>query len=133
MSKTCIKCNKEKDLKDFFQRHNQCKDCMKIYQRAYLQTEAGKIAMRRYNQSRKGKKNKKRYSNKYQNLNPRKVIAQNALNCAIKAGKINRESCGICGSIVNVHGHHSDYDQLLDVIWLCQQHHVYLHKTLKEA
>ena len=66
-----------------------------------------------------------RYRNKY----PHKVKAQNHLNNAIKYGKMVRgEYCQICGIKTNTHAHHSDYSYFFDVIWVCWQCHIKIHK-----
>ena len=49
----------------------------------------------------------------------------------IKAGKMIRESCIICG-LSKTEGHHDDYDKPLEVEWLCMTHHRALHKILRE-
>lgn len=43
-------------------------------------------------------------------------------NLAIRSGELIRRPCEVCGS-VNVHVHHRDYSNHLDVMWLCEQHH----------
>ncbi len=59
--------------------------------------------------------------------NPEGYRARYTLNNAVRAGRLERESCELCGSDENVHGHHHDYSQPLDVQWLCAfchaQHH----------
>jgi len=58
-----------------------------------------------------------------------KVI--NKLNWAVKTGKVKRpEKCRCCGQKGKVQGHHSDYDKPLDVIWLCNNCHNFLHSQL---
>src|SRR4051794_16495518 len=45
---------------------------------------------------------------------------------AIKAGKIPKLPCQICGK-KDVFGHHLDYDKPLEIVWLCQRHHTAIH------
>lgn len=100
----------------------------KTAQRRYNETDAGRkvrrTARRRYKQSEKGKKAQLRYRLK----NPQKVVAHNALNQAIRAGKLERGLCEVCGTIFDVHGHHANYNEPLNVAWLCNQHHSTLHE-----
>ena len=39
-------------------------------------------------------------------------------------GIIEIMSCVICGSAENLEMHHQDYNNYLDVTWLCRKHHV---------
>lgn len=41
---------------------------------------------------------------------------------ALKAGKLKKKSCEVCG-VKNVHAHHEDYSKPLEVRWLCPLHH----------
>ncbi|MDK1020209.1 MAG: hypothetical protein QGD90_01045 [Candidatus Hydrogenedentes bacterium] len=56
--------------------------------------------------------------------------AQDALNHAVKGGKIIRRSCSACGA-PKAQAHHKDYSQPLDVVWLCQRCHAKEHRTHK--
>lgn len=58
--------------------------------------------------------------------NPAAYRAQNAVNSAIRDGKIKKEGCLFCSS-PKVHGHHEDYAKPLDVVWLCAKCHHRLH------
>ena len=44
-------------------------------------------------------------------------------NHAIKAGRLVRQPCEVCGADDKVHAHHDDYSKPLDVRWLCPEHH----------
>ncbi len=41
---------------------------------------------------------------------------------ALKAGRLTRQPCEVCG-VMRVHAHHDDYAQPLSVRWLCPTHH----------
>ena len=56
-----------------------------------------------------------------------KYFARTCLNNAIRAGRINREPCAMCGKEQS-QGHHSDYSQPLLIVWLCGDCHRKLHK-----
>ena len=62
-----------------------------------------------------------------------KILEQKAwwtFRDAIKSGKIKRQPCEICGDKKS-DGHHPDYKNPLEVIWLCRIHHAELHRTLR--
>lgn len=62
---------------------------------------------------------------KYADNNRIKRLAKDAVNNAIRSGKLVKELCW-CGSS-KVQGHHEDYNKPLEVIWLCIKHHKELH------
>lgn len=72
-------------------------------------------------------KNKSRYLKIQKQRYPEKVLARGILRDAVKHGKIIRGPCEVCGKDKDVHGHHEDYSQPLNVKWLCREHHFKLH------
>ena len=44
----------------------------------------------------------------------------------VKAGKINKKPCIVCGN-KNVIAHHEDYNNPFKVIWICDKHHKEYH------
>lgn len=60
---------------------------------------------------------------------PHRRSAQSALGAALKAGRIMKQPCLICGS--KAEAHHPDYSTPLDVVWLCSQHHKQAHALAK--
>lgn len=59
--------------------------------------------------------------------NREKVNAQARVRYAIKRGKLARQPCQVCGEAKS-HGHHTDYNKPLEVVWLCALHHAKQHK-----
>ncbi len=65
--------------------------------------------------------------------NPEKKAAREAVSSAIRAGRMVRQPCEVCGiehgfvrsdgTKVRVEAHHDNYDRPLEVRWLCGQHH----------
>ena len=47
---------------------------------------------------------------------------------AVKAGRLVRQPCEVCGAL-EVEAHHDDYSKPLDVRWLCPEHHRTHHAT----
>lgn len=52
----------------------------------------------------------------------RRRRARTALNNALRAGRVERGPCDVCGHDV-VEAHHEDYAEPLKVRWLCKIHH----------
>jgi hypothetical protein len=61
---------------------------------------------------------------------PEQVIARSAVSNAIRAGRLIRQSCIVCGK--KAQAHHDDYSKPLDVIWLCPAHHMERHRQQRE-
>jgi len=81
------------------------------------------------------------YSRKYRKENPKyeqdqrakhrhKMNARAKVQYAVRVGKIVKEKCEVCGD-VNTQGHHDDYSKPLVVRWLCVEHHMEVHSTMK--
>jgi uncharacterized protein YdaT len=58
--------------------------------------------------------------------NPEKYAAHVTLNNAVRAGKVKKQPCEVCGSTTRVHAHHDDYSKPLEVRWRCPLHHAEL-------
>lgn len=61
--------------------------------------------------------------------NEQKNATRAATQAAIAAGALVKQPCEVCGS-VNVHAHHVDYSDPLNIKWLCQRHHIEEHRRL---
>ena len=148
--KVCFKCEIEKPLNEFY-RHkkmadghlNKCKDRTKMdvrtnyrknskHYREYDRKRAmrpDRIAMRRmYRTTPEGKLAVARSHKTYRNKYPERYAATNAVNNAIRDGKLTRPNhCEKCGIECRPHGHHDDYSKPLDVRWLCDPCHKEVH------
>ena len=82
-------------------------------QRLWRRTKKGKFLT---------KEREKRYAKKYRF----KRLAKDAVNNAVRSGKLIKMPCVKCGSIKS-QGHHPDYNKPLEVIWLCHEHHHEIH------
>lgn len=67
----------------------------------------------------------------YYAQNPEKVWAHNTLFTEIRAGRMERQPCEVCGD-PRADAHHSDYSKPYDVRWLCRRHHVEVHARVRE-
>ncbi|QGY29798.1 hypothetical protein CUN67_13020 [Pantoea cypripedii] len=96
--------------------------------------------------ARKNREKKRASNNRYQAKNsanrsettakwranhPQKKAAHQAVQTAVRNGKLTKKPCQECGSTHRIHAHHDDYSQPLDVIWLCHQHHMARHAMLR--
>lgn len=73
-----------------------------------------------------------RVTTQWRKNNPEAYKAQNAVNNAVRDGRLTKGPCSICGTGVHVHGHHKDYSKQLDVTWLCAKCHQRIHATFPE-
>lgn len=63
----------------------------------------------------------------WRRANPAKYDAHLAVQRAVKAGELEKQTCEVCG-LVAVDAHHDQYDEPLKVRWLCRRHHTRLHR-----
>jgi hypothetical protein len=63
-----------------------------------------------------------------------RIAARRTVRNAIKAGRLERKPCEVCGDL-EVQAHHDDYSQPLKVRWVCVAHHRLIHmtKTLRNS
>jgi len=132
-TKICFKCGKEKPL-DLFYAHpkmrdghlNKCKECTKrdVKIRSIVKSDYIKEYEKMRNQTSKRKQKIALYAKRDKEKNPDRARARNAVNNAIRNGKLKKSyTCEICGAIGPTHAHHYDYSRPLDVIWLCPKCH----------
>jgi hypothetical protein len=138
--KTCFKCLTQKPLSEFY-RHaqmgdghlNKCKECTKKdatatrlakidYYRSYDRRRA---SMPHRVQMRKGT------TARYKAQHPNRRAAHVAVGSAVKCGRLVPLPCFLCGD--KAEAHHVDYDQPLQVIWLCPAHHKQAHAMARKA
>jgi hypothetical protein len=82
-----------------------------------------------YAQSPRGRERGAAAKKAWRARNPRKYKAQNAVNNAIRDGRLVKpQHCEVCGATGKIHGHHDDYDKLLEVRWVCPPCHKEIHK-----
>ena len=146
--KTCTKCEISKPSNDF--RVNEkmldglnswCKTCSnkatEAYRRkdmdAYRARDRAKYARRMQKLRGEG------YvvgepSNRSKALDPEfiklKRDARKTTRRAVARGLLTKTACHTCGD-VEVEDHHPDYSRPLDVVWLCREHHMEIHKALE--
>lgn len=152
-TKVCTRCKMGKSLNDFYKarrnrdgRKSWCKQCEINYSREYYQDGRGKEAKRHYDQSPKGRANQKRsdssakgkarharyntsekgkaYFKKARENHPGRTKARDAINNAVKDGKmphVKTLNCFNCGKQAEEYHHYKGYNEryYLDVQPVC--------------
>ena len=115
-------------------RYNKIKEAHSKVVRKYrlLHPEKLKTAHQKWRAANPNKVKKYMYegNTKYRNNNPIKIKARKLLQYAVKIGKIKKLHCCICHSI-KAQAHHTDYNKPLEVMWLCEKHHIAWHKIFE--
>ena len=149
--KNCSKCKTEKSKAEFSKNRStedglkhQCKTCIAEYyqssreeirqkHKVYYLSNKKEIFQQQseYNQTPDGRDSQHKGSREQWLKFPEKHKARQAVNNAIRDGRLTRPPiCESCFREKLVHGHHADYDKHLDVDWLCIKCHTELHKEL---
>ena len=126
--KTCSKCGEVKPLNEFpwrtsenrelNGRHGQCRQCLTEYRREHFKKKSGTSLTNAEIQST------------YRQKHPDRVKAKNAVKTAIAKGSLERlPYCENCGKWCKVEAHHFDYEEPLNVQWLCKKCHTTEHLT----
>ncbi len=132
---------------DFYRQTNgnlqrDCKDCWKAYVKAnrlaraaqYAEYERGRAnlphrveARQAYAATPQGRANGNRAKLAFTARFPFKKKASEAVNNAVRDGRLSKKPCEVCGD-VKAQAHHDDYSKPLEVRWLCPKHHAEWHK-----
>jgi len=135
MGKFCKYCGKEKDIDEFSKhpktkdgRSPKCKECTSAFVRGWYRKT---ISTRIENEKKRSKTpERKEFRSKYQKEEREKKSlyfkARNAVNIAVRDGRIRKQPCKRCGA-VKTEAHHHDYSKPLDVEWLCRPCHMAEH------
>jgi hypothetical protein len=133
MLKNCSKCEVLVEFADDYpsRRGYWCKPCKSAYN----------VDSARRNRETKRKNNNAYHSRisakraeataKWRASHPEKRIAHQAVQTAVRNGSLKKKPCEVCGSTVRIHAHHDNYEKKLDVIWVCQTHHMERHAMLE--
>lgn len=149
--KTCPRCKETKPLSEFYKNRSEkdghggwCKSCALKQTKIYQKTEKGKATVKRRHQSEKGKTvqkcyrqtkkyktYQKHYQKRYRICHPERQKAMDAVNNAIKNGKlphVNTQLCYYCPNPAQQY-HHWSYlpEYWLDVVPICIKCHRKIH------
>jgi hypothetical protein len=144
--KQCYGCDKIKGLNNFYKNAassdghmSRCIDCIKEYQQA---KKAAEDALRPAGWKQKTK-DKASYQKEWTAANPgymtlkkkewwqknrERLKIKDAVRYAVKTGKLVKLPCIECGEL-KVEAHHPNYENALDVVWLCRKHHNEIHNV----
>lgn len=118
--KKCSQCNQIKPLSEFYKNKNyakgycaRCKNCIS-----------------KYNKTPRGKEVCLKSVLNYMKNHPERKKARVRANTLMRSGKIRKaHMCSLCKAInVPLHKHHSDYNRLDHIDWLCIDCHSKTHK-----
>jgi hypothetical protein len=136
-SKKCFKCGDVKLLSSFYKHPqmgdghlNKCKSCARSDVRSNRKENVDYY--REYDRDR-GNRQGYQYTREYREKYPNKYRAHNLVNNSIRDKKLFKKPCEICGTEKDIHAHHDDYLEPLNVRWLCCAHHSQWHKENGEA
>ena len=137
--KSCIKCGTDKPFAEFYLHEGMtdghegaCKECRRIYSRKNRQVSE---YYKTYKKNRKVPRLEIEGIIRNTKLRRKEIkgyrYAHKIIRLRIKAGKLQRQPCEMCGSTIRIHAHHDDYSKPLDVMWLCGVHHQARHAFLR--
>lgn len=140
--KTCSTCGDSKDLSEFQTRKaskdgltSSCKSCLKARDSARYEKERDirLSRMKSYVATPEGRDAHIRAVAAWRDRNKLRYAAHIILNNAIKAGSvIPWPVCALPDCASKPEAHHPDYNNPLDVVWLCSKHHKETHALVKE-
>lgn len=138
--KKCFKCGRELPLSEFYAHDRmkegclgKCKECTRKDVRANRIKNIDNI--REYDRKRFQNPERKAkvaiYQKRMRKRNPHKYKATNAVNNAIRDGRLTRpDKCSLCGKECKPEAHHPDYSKPLEVEWYCRKCHRTIHGAL---
>lgn len=131
--KKCFKCDAVLPIVNFY-RHpkmsdgylNKCKACARYDVRQ--NRKARRDYYVEYDRARSKKPERIEAISRSSRKDVVKHRARITLQNAVARGKVKRLPCEQCGK-QPADAHHPDYRKPLDVVWLCRQHHMDLHRV----
>lgn len=136
--KVCKNCEITKPVREFYKTASGspmhiCKQCHKERMKINRLTNP---SVQAYDRERAKTPERKaqaaRVSTEWRQNHPDAYRAQNAVNNAVRDGKLFKQPCAICSTDKNVHAHHEDYSRPLDVKWLCAKCHHRIHSVFPQ-
>jgi len=137
-SKNCFKCQTIKPITEFYKHNsmldgylNKCKQCTKNDVAKHRLKNIEKI--REYDRIRAKTPVRIKQANEisfaWRKEDKRRMKCHNSVTRAIKKGTLIKKPCIRCNSEKSL-AHHENYDEPLNVMWLCQICHKIRHKEL---
>lgn len=121
--KVCVRTSVQKNRKDNI-------DYYQEYERGRANLTHRVKARSDYSKTEGGKEASHRSSKRYRERNPAIYRAHGIVNNAVRDRLLAKpDNCSKCGASGKIHGHHSDYNKPLEVIWFCESCHAEWHRN----
>lgn len=129
MIKQCTRCRFWRSARDFSRSaraadglNHLCRPCAQAEAARHRSTDEFKARRRLYEAENRDKK--ARHRRKWERDHRLERAAHGAVLRAVRAKKLERRACEVCGA-APAHGHHDSYarGKRLAVRWLCSKHH----------
>jgi hypothetical protein len=140
LMKPCIECKITKPLAEFY-RHPQMGDgylnickachCERMRVRRLLNPQVQEQDRQRVKTPDRRRK-MRAVSDRWKKKHPTGYRAHYTVTNAVRDGRLKKGPCALCGATEHVHGHHKNYAEPLNVIWLCAKCHHRLHAVFPE-
>lgn len=139
MLKECFKCHQTKPINEFYTHRssasgylNKCKECTKqdVARNRVQNVERYREYDKERSQFPDRMQAHKEYVRAWNDENKKSRNAHGIVARAIRSGTLVRYACQKCNSKKSM-AHHEDYENPLDVMWLCAVCHKQRHKELK--
>lgn len=127
MKRICLNCGKEFDAQLKEVNKGNAKYCNLSCSAQAMHKKYPQSGNNNFNWKGGISTNAVRYTRKYKASRPDAVEAHSKVYTEIRAGRIARQPCQICGND-KADAHHEDYSKPLEVKWLCRKHHNELHR-----
>ena len=140
--KICRKCSVNKEIENYYKHPqmgdghlNICIECVKRRTKEWYEKNEEQIRVKEKIRNAKPERRKHLSKNakEWRIKNPVAYKAQTAVGNALRDGKIFKRPCRFCGTKENIHAHHKDYVNFLDVIWLCAKCHHRMHHDIPKT
>ena len=142
MKKQCLKCGRVLDIEEFYTHpgmkdghFSKCKECIRhdVIARARQNPEKIRAYEKIRAQTEKRKQSRRFYVKKYRKEHPERNAIMLRVQRAIKKGVIVKpKTCCICGNETRLCAHHPNYNEPLNVIFVCQSCHKRIHCGLNK-
>ena len=133
-TKKCFKCEAELPIVNFYKHPKmgdghlgKCKACTRYDVRQNRKVKAEYY--REYDRQRSKDPERIAAISRSSKKDTTKYLARVTLQNAVARGQVIRQACEQCGN-PKTDAHHPDYTKPLEVVWLCRQHHMDIHRMV---
>ncbi len=132
----CINCDREyareryrKNRKSELKKNKDYRESNKETLKLKRRKRTGSIERRIGRDPLKYKETVRRRTKNYREKHPEKIKAHGKVRAALKINELSKPvECEICKKKKILEAHHEDYSRPLEVIWICRQCHIKLHR-----